>query len=197
DGVSNMARAFAPLLAANGAERQIVTLHTHETLRAETIPFESIVWRPEDAVIVHVWNTTRLEAFLRAFPGRKAIFFQNITPPEFFEPGSECCRETEAAWRQLPRLAELADIWLAPSAFNLSALAAVARTPRPRYVVPAPVDPRQERARPVDPGRLATLKSHHEVNILFVGRLAPHEATERRVEVFDRYPLRINRRSRL
>lgn len=197
DAASSMAFAFAPFLAAQGVEPALVSLHAHEALRDQTRPFESIVWRDDDAVIVHLVGHTRLQRFLASFPGRKAIYFHNITPPEFFTPGTFRYRETRAGWLQLPRVADLADVWLAPSAYNLAVLGELGVAPRPGHVVPPPIDPQMEQARPADERRLAGLRAEDEVNFLFVGRLAPHKAQARVMEVFDYYHTRINRRSRL
>jgi len=197
DGTSEVARIYAPILAACGAEPSILTLRTHESIRAETRPLESVVWRRDDAAIVHIRGFTRLERFLETFPGRKAIYFQNITPPEFFASGSLRYRETRAGWTQVPRLAELADVWLAPSRYNLAALASLAPASRPQRVVPPPIDPGVERGRPLSAACLRALRAREEINFLFVGRLAANKQQERVMEVFDYYHARINRRSRL
>lgn len=198
DGVSNVVRGFAPVLAALGAERPILTLHADQALRGETLPFNSVDLTPEDAVIVHLWGATQLEPFLRTFPGRKAIFFHNITPPDFFPPGSVAHRATSAGLSQLVRLVDLPDMWLAPSAYNLACLARSGRTSgRPQHVIPYIADTQVERDRPADIRRLGVLRARREVNFLFVGRLAPNKQQERIMEVFDHYHARINRRSRL
>jgi len=197
DGVSDMVRAFVPVLTKHGVERAILTLHAHDAVRAETLPFESVTWRPGDAVIVHVWNYTNMETFLRTFPGRKAIYFNNITPPDFFEPGTAAHTATRAGWDQLPHLVELADMWLAPSAYNLAAVRAVGRAPHRERVIPPLIDAHEEQTRPVNARLLEILRARGEVNILFVGRLAPNKFQERVMAVFDYYHSRINRRSRL
>jgi L-malate glycosyltransferase len=197
DGVSNIALGFAPLLAELGAEPRILVANAHPTLRAQTLPFESIEWRPDDTVIVHVWGYTRFARFLRAFSGRKAIYFHNITPPEFFAPGSLSHRSTRAGWEQLPALVGLADMWVAPSAYNLAAVAAVGGAPRRQQVIAPPIECDAERSRPFDARRLASLRAHGETNILFVGRLAPNKAQHRVMEVFEHYYTSIDRRSRL
>src|SRR5262245_48921614 len=61
DGVSNVARDLAPVVAALGGEPRIVTLYADEAVRKETIPFDSIAFRPDDTAIVHVWGPTQLE----------------------------------------------------------------------------------------------------------------------------------------
>ena len=197
DGVSNVVRAFAPLLVEHGAERSILTMKAHQAVRHETQPFNSVKWSPDDAVIVHVWGPTQLEGFLRTFPGRKAVYFHNITPPDFFEHDRGLRLTTQAGWCQLPRLANLADMWLGPSAYNLKVLSALGVTPRRQRVIPPPIDPRVEYSRPVNAGRLAALRRRAEVNFLSVGRLAPNKVQHRIMQVFDYYHTRINPRSRL
>src|SRR2546426_7604852 len=156
DGVTHTARTFDTLLAPEGVERGILTLYAAPALRAEARPLESVTWQHGDAVVVHLWGPSRLESVLASFRGPKAIYFHNITPPEFFPVGSASHRETLAGWEQLPRLAQQADLWLAPSAFNLAVLEERARCRRPGYVIPPAVDAAEGRARPADPVRLAT-----------------------------------------
>src|SRR5439155_3845284 len=158
-GASEVARAFTPILAGCGVERSILALHADEAVRAETRPLHSVVWSRDDAAIVHIWGFTRLERLFETFPGRKAIYFHNITPPEFFAPPTLRYRETRAGWTQVPHLGELADVWTAPSAYNLGALASLSPASRPARVIPPPIDPEAERARPVSMGRLQALRA--------------------------------------
>lgn len=197
EGVSNVVRAFVPMLAAAGGEWPVVVRHATDAVRAETRPLESVRWRRDDAVIVHVYGWTRLQRFLEGFPGRKLLYFHNVTPPAHFSRGSVLRRMTAAGWTQVPRLTELADVWAAPSAFNLRALAALAPAARPAYVLPPPIDAEVERARPADARRLAALRARDEVNVLFVGRLAPHKRQELVMAAFDRYHRALEPRSRL
>src|SRR6185295_17213170 len=197
DGVSNVVRAFVPLLAAAGAERPVVVRHATDAVHAETRPLEVIRWQRDDAVVVHLYGWTRLQGFLEGFPGRKLLYFHNVTPPGHFAAGSVLRRMTAAGWTQVPRLAELADVWAAPSAFSLRALAALAPSTRPAFVVPPPIDAELERTRPADAGRLGALRARDETNVLFVGRLAPHKRQELVMAAFDHYHRALEPRSRL
>jgi glycosyltransferase involved in cell wall biosynthesis len=197
DGASAVARALAALAADDGLERPILAAYAHPALRAETLPLDAVALRPDDAVILHVWGPSRLADFFARVPGRKALYFHNITPPAFFPPGTLAFRETETAWRQLRRLAALADVWLAESAFNLAALAAHAGGERPPFVIPPPIDPARERALPADAALVERLRAGGETTVLFVGRLAPNKCQHRLMAVFERYHARVNPRSRL
>lgn len=197
DGVSNMARDFAPVLAELGAEPRIVTLHADPAVRDETVPFDTIRFRADDTVIVHVWGPTALEAFLRGFGGRKVVYFQNVTPPGFFASGSVFERMTRAGLAQLSRLVDLVHAWVAPSAYSLRTLAGLGLTPRATFVVPPVIETMEARGIDPDPATLARLRARDEVNVLFVGRVAPNKMHERVMEVFEHFHTRLERRSRL
>jgi glycosyltransferase involved in cell wall biosynthesis len=197
DGVSRIARDFAPLLAELGAEPRILALRADESLRAQTMPFHEVAFRADDTVIVHVWGPTELEGFLRGFRGRKLIYFHNITPPEFFPIGTAVHRRTQAGWAQVARLVALGDLWLAPSWYNLGCVDALGHPPRRKRVIPPVIETMDARGVSADARTLACLRERGERNIVFVGRLAPHKAQERVMDVFEHYHTRIDRRSRL
>jgi glycosyltransferase involved in cell wall biosynthesis len=197
DGVSRMARDFAPLLATLGGEPRIVVVEADERLRSETMPLDPTAFRPDDTAIVHVWGPTRLERFVREFPGRLVLYFQNVTPPEFFPAGSPARDSTAAGLAQLPRLAERASAWVAPSAYSLRDLGARAGCVRPSWVVPPVIEAMDAHGVVADAPTLARLRARGEVNVVFVGRVAPNKAQERVMEVFEHYHVRIDPRSRL
>jgi glycosyltransferase involved in cell wall biosynthesis len=151
----------------------------------------------EDALILHVSGPSDLEPFLQQFPGRVAMYFHNITPPTFFRPGSGGWAETRRGRAQLPRLAARADVWLAPSAFNLATLQQCVHRPRPAMIVPPPIDPARERVQPGDERLLSALRATRETNFLVVGRLVANKRQDLAMEVFEEYHTRIDRRSRL
>src|SRR5207244_3906935 len=136
----NVARDFAPLLERLGGEPRIVTMHADPAVRDETVPFETIRFRDDDTVILHVWGPTALEGFLREFHGRTIVYFHNVTPPEFFAADSPSRDLTRAGYAQLPRLVELAPAWAAPSAYNLRTLAGHGGAPKRTWVVPPVIE---------------------------------------------------------
>jgi len=197
DGVSLVARRFVPLLAPLGGEGPILVRRADAAVRGETAPVDAVAWRADDVAVVHVSGHSALEPLVSRLPARVALYFHNITPPEFFGPGGGLAEYTRRGWAQLPRLARAADAWFAPSAYNLRALEAASGTTRPSHVIPPPCDPAAERAAPLDALRLAALRARGETNFLTVGRLAPNKRLERVMDAFDWYHGRIDRRSRL
>jgi glycosyltransferase involved in cell wall biosynthesis len=197
DGVSRMARDFAPLLAELGAEPRILTVDADASLRDETMPLDAVTFRSDDTLLFHVWGPTRLEGFLRAFPGRRLIYFNNVTPPHFFPEGSDLRRSTAAGFAQLPGLVALGDPWLVPSQYNLDCLEAIGAPPRRSRIVPPVIERMDARGVVPDPATLARLRDGDRRNVVFVGRFAPHKAIERVIEVFAHYHARIEPRSRL
>jgi len=197
DGVSQMARDFAPLIAALGGEPRIAVIEADERLRHETMPLDDTGWGRDDTAIVHVWGPTRLERFLDEFPGRIVIYFQNVTPPGFFAAGSPAHRSVAAGLAHLPRIAARARRWVSPSAYNLRLLQASAGCSRPASVVPPVIETTAARGVVADAATLARLRARGETNVVFVGRFAPNKAQERVIEVFEHYHVRIDPRSRL
>jgi glycosyltransferase involved in cell wall biosynthesis len=197
DGVSLVARRLAALLAASGGETQILVQHADPGVRPETTPIGRIVWHADDVAVVHVSGPTVLAPLLARIPARVVLYFHNITPPEFFAPGSGLAHYTRRGWDELPRLAGAADAWVAPSAYNLRALEETSGTRRPSWVIPPPIDLLAERAAPLDALRLAALRARGERNFLAVGRLVPNKRFEHTMDAFDWYHTRIDPRSRL
>jgi len=196
DGVSWTARRLAPLVAALGGEAPILVRRVDEALRGETRPLPASGWTAGDVAIGHHSGHTALEDFVTRFPGRIVLYFHNVTPPSLLTAGSPLAEYARAGWAQLPRIARAAAVWVAPSRYNLDALAAVAGGVRPAHVAPPPLDVAAVRAAPADPHRLAALRARGEVNLLFVGRLVPNKRQDRLLDVFERYR-RIEPRSRL
>jgi glycosyltransferase involved in cell wall biosynthesis len=193
DGVGDVARRLASLFDA----ADIFSLSVDAASRADGRLVAAFDPGPDDVVLLQLAGMTELEALFTRLSAPRAIYFENITPPGFFEPGTTLHALTAAGWVQLARLAEAADVWLAPSAFNLASLAERCRARRPAYVAPPAIDPAAERARPVDGRRLAALRARGETNFLTVGRIVPNKRLDLVMEVFDHYHRHVDRRSRL
>ncbi len=195
DGVSGICRQNARLLREVGGDGDILALQADRHVAAETRPLHTV--DPHDALIVHYWNWSRLELFLRTFPGPKAIHFHNITPPRYFAPGTAGFEATRRGYRQLHGLADVFDLILGDSEYDLEAYRTWLSNPRPTLCLYPVVEPKALAEAPFDEALLERLRGMGEVLFLFVGRVARSKRQDRVMEVFDRYWCDIERRSRL
>ena len=191
DAVSGIARTNAPTLAALGAERPVMALFAAPDVRQETGRLRGLRPREGDAAIVHYWGFSRLEARLRDWPGPLAIHYHNITPPEFFAPGSAHDEMTRRGYAQLARLADRFDLAIGDSIYNLQEFARFRTRPVPGVCVYPVVDRAALRAAPWTPaGDAAPGRVSPEPLWLFVGRVAPNKRQDDVMRAFDRFVAR-------
>lgn len=181
DGVATIVRGFASLLALDHPSH-VLALGAHRAVAAETSRPDAFTWRADDVAILYYHGPTRLDALLDRLPARRALYFNNVTPPWFFPADDPLYAQTWAGWRQLPWIAERVDAWLAPSAYSLGALARLGTTQKPAWVVPPLVESDGAAA---GPEPTAAVRAGAEVNVLSVGRLAPNKGQHRVMRVFD------------
>ena len=186
DAVSRIARANAPVLADLGGARPIMALFAEATVRQETGRLRGLRPRADDAMIFHYWGFSRLEAFVRSFPGRKAVHYHNITPPRFFPARTEHYEMTRRGYAQLARIADLFDLVLGDSEYNLERFAEHLSSPRPTLCVYPAIDRDALWSAPSDDGLTTRLRAESDGALwLFVGRFAPNKRQDRVMEAFD------------
>lgn len=191
DAVSGIARGNAARLTELGAERPIMALFAGERVRGETGRLRGLRPRRGDAALVHYWGYSRLERRLQTWPGRMAVHYHNITPPEFFAPGSAHYEMTRRGYAQLARLVDRFDLWLGDSHYNLEQLAAMAAAPRPSLCLYPVVEPEALREAPFDPQPTEALGGTAQGPLwLFVGRMAPNKRQDDLMRAFDRFVAR-------
>lgn len=108
--------------------------------------------------------------------GPKAVYYHNLTPPEFFDPfDAEVARGLRQARQEVERVAAVSKVGIAASAFNaaeLQRLGVPDITVIPPYLAP-------RRPQTPDPDRLEELRAEKRgIDLLFVGRLAPNKGHE-------------------
>ena len=88
DAISNEARTMRALFRSWGFESQIYSERRRilPELRGEARDLEAgrDDFRPQDAVLLHLSIGSDVNDVFPALPGRKAILYHNITPPEYF-----------------------------------------------------------------------------------------------------------------
>lgn len=136
---------------------------------------------PDDVVLLHLSIGSDANDVFPTLPGRKAILYHNITPPEFFRGVQESVSALLArGLRQAKALAGSASVVMADSAFNAREIEAMGH---PRAgVLPLVLDFKALRSAP----DRRVLRQYRDglVNVLFVGRCAPNKKIEDLLNAF-------------
>lgn len=180
DAISNEARVIRAAVRARGLASEIYCeparvpperrRETRDVVRAA----EEI--GPEDAVLLHLSiGSPANDIFAALRTARRALLYHNITPPEWFAGLRDAtARLLAVGLEQARRLAGVARVTLADSAFNAAELRALGHPEA--AVFPLAMDFREIRAAP-NAARLREW-SDGRLNVLFVGRGAPNKRIE-------------------
>lgn len=165
-------------------------------LRQDARDLDSLktVCRPEDVVFLHLSIGSRANELFPALPGKKALLYHNITPPDYFalvQPSTAA--ELARGRAQARTLAGTAQVNLADSAFNAAELAEWGYPSA--AVFPLMLDFEKLGGAP----DRATLRRFADgrTNILFVGRCAPNKKIEDVIAAFAYYQKGVDPDSRL
>lgn len=197
DGVSEIARRNAALLAELGQPAKILVRHAERSLRRETEDAAVVRAHPDAALFFHYWGRNDSLWMLDAVRGRKAVCYHNMTPPAFFVPGSALHRNAVAGREQLRAIADAFDVVAGASRYNAEEFAR--HTTRGQPVIPLHpvVEPAELRAAPYDRRVVDAVRGGAALNVVFVGRLARNKRQDRLMEVFDYYHRHVARDARL
>jgi glycosyltransferase involved in cell wall biosynthesis len=188
-GIQRVLRAagFASEIFVESADRRLEHLTTHYLEMVGTIG-------PDDVLLHHFSIGSRASRTAYAIPGRMALVYHNITPPEYFVGvHKELVKLCYHGRRELTAYVNRADLALGDSEYNrleLEALGFAATGVLP--VVPgfSHLD--------LPPNRLAVSAFEDGwTNLLFVGRVIPNKRFEDLIAAFHVYRTRWNPRSRL
>jgi glycosyltransferase involved in cell wall biosynthesis len=197
DAVSDITRCNAKLLKELGQPPEILTRFSHPDVSAETRPIRKVLAQPDCGLIFHFWNYNTSAWALSAVRGRKALYYHNITPPQYFPRDSPGYRETARGYGQLKTIVNQFDLLIGDSRYNLQELAPYLIQPKPGLVISPVVEAKEIQAAPFDPAVVETLRASPQVNILFTGRIARNKRQDQLMRVFDWYWRDINRHARL
>ena len=198
DAISNEARAMRDLFRSWGCESRIYSEQKRilPELRGEArdLAASREDFRPDDIVLLHLSIGSDLNDLFPQLPGRKAILYHNITPPEFFRGVQEqTAHLLERGRQQAKSLAGAAGVVMADSRFNAEEIAALGHA-NPQ-VLPLVLDFSALRVRP----DRRVLRQYRDgmVNILFVGRCAPNKRVEDLLNAFYYFQRYVQPASRL
>ncbi len=197
DAVSNIARRNAKLLKELGQPPEILTRFAHPDVVAETLPIKKALSQTDCGLIFHFWNYNTSTWALPAVRGRKALYYHNITPPQYFPRDSPAYLGAARGYEQLKVIVNQFDLLIGDSHFNLQELSHSLAQPKPGVVIAPVVEAGEIQAAPFDTTLLERLRSSQQVNILFAGRIARNKRQELIMRVFDWYWRKINRHAHL
>ncbi|MDD4734572.1 MAG: glycosyltransferase family 4 protein [Kiritimatiellae bacterium] len=188
DAVSNITRDNARLLAPMGVDPKIVARHYPHELAHEIRPVLDFFRDPNCTVLFHHWNYNPDVWLLNKVRGKKAMYYHNITPPDFFPSGSRCHNTCALGYRQLGRIVNRFDLFIGVSIYNLETLRPYLHAPRPALIVPPFLDSANLQARPFNAARVQSLQADSgATHFLFVGRIARNKRQENLMALFDHY----------
>ena len=196
DAIGHEVMGIQRVLRGAGYESEIFVETADPRLEHLTIDYREMVGdvAPEDVLIHHFSIGSRASRTAYALPGRMALVYHNITPPEYFiGVHSDLVKLCFRGRRELTAYIERCELALGDSEYNRQELEALGfRRTGVLPVVPgfAHLDLAPDRA-------LAADFDDDWTNLMFVGRVIPNKKIEDVIRAFHAYRTRHNPRSRL
>jgi glycosyltransferase involved in cell wall biosynthesis len=197
DAVSTIAMRNAGLLAELGQPPAILAQHAHDNVKEVTRPLSTALANRRSGLIFHYWGYNTSTWLVHSLRGRKAMHYHNITPPEFFSVDSAMHHSVTAGYKQLQRIANVFDLIIADSRYNLAEYARFLDVPRPMLHLYPIIDPIAMHDQPYDAALFARLRQSGALNLVFVGRIARNKRQEQVMLAFDHYWREINHAAHL
>jgi L-malate glycosyltransferase len=196
DAIGNEVLGIQRVLGNAGFESEIFVETAERRVEHLTLDYRDLVGEvsADDVLIHHFSIGSRASRTAYALPGRMALVYHNITPPEYFIGiHKELLKLCFRGRRELTAYVSRCDLALGDSEYNRQELEAVGFTPT--GVLPVVPD-FSHLDGPPDPAIAASLDDG-SVNVLFVGRVIPNKKFEDVIRAFHVYRTRHNPRSRL
>jgi glycosyltransferase involved in cell wall biosynthesis len=196
DAVSAIARRAARILADFGQDQAILARFWNPSLSGEVKPLHH-AFLNDSGMIFHYWNYNTSIWLLRAIRCRKALYYHNITPENFFFHDTNIFIGLRNAYHQLSQIIDMFDIIVGDSWYNIEGTLKHSRRSIPALAIYPVVEPVDLKSQPWDQDLLESLSVSGEVNIIFIGRIARNKRQDRLMDLFDYYWREINPNSRL
>jgi glycosyltransferase involved in cell wall biosynthesis len=193
DAVSSIAQRNARLLKNLGQPPEILARFSHPDVMVEMRPVRKVLAQPDCGLIFHFWNYNTSAWVLSVVRGRKALYYHNVTPPQYFPRDSQGYISSTRGYEQLKSIINQFDLLIGDSRYNLQELSPYLSQPKPGVVISPLVDAEEIQAEPFDPVVVETLRASQQVNILFTGRIARNKRQDWLMRTFDWYWRKINR----
>lgn len=184
DAIGNDIIAIHRTLKKWGYDTEIYAGHVHDRVQESAGQFSEIPGlTEEDILLFHFGGYCDFVDLFEEYECKKVLVYHNITPAEFFEPGSQMEEDAKKGRAQLRQMRDKVDFCIADSEFNKRELEQL-EFQCPIYVLPI-VLPFVEYRIPGDKNILETLRG--QTNILHVGRIVPNKKIEDIIEAFSVY----------
>ena len=196
DAIGHEVLGIQRVLREAGYTSEIFVETADPRLEDLTIDYREMVGavRPEDILIHHFSIGSRASRTAYALPGRMALVYHNITPPEYFiGVHKDLVKQCFRGRRELTAYIARCDLALGDSEYNRQELEALGFDPTGVLpVVPdfVHLDGAPDRS-------VAGDFDDDWTNVLFVGRVIPNKKFEDVIRSFHAYRTRYNPRSRL
>jgi glycosyltransferase involved in cell wall biosynthesis len=196
DAIGHEVLGIQRVLRAAGYESEIFVETADPRLEPLTLDYRDMIGNvePQDVLIHHFSIGSRASRTAYALPGRMALVYHNITPPEYFiGVHDDLVRLCFRGRRELTAYIGRTDIALGDSEYNRAELEALGFNP----TAVLPVVPDFSHLDREPDRRIASCFDDGWTNVLFVGRVIPNKKFESVIRAFHVYRTRHNPRSRL
>ena len=140
DAVSTITIRNADVLETLGQPHMILARFAQEMVRHFTSPRNTIFNDPACGLIFHYWGYNHSAWMISAAQGRKALYYHNITPPNFFSIDSPNFKRASKGYAQLAKIVNRFDLLIGDSQFNINCLTEFLYNPKPSLVIHPVVD---------------------------------------------------------
>jgi L-malate glycosyltransferase len=196
DAIGHEVLGIQRVLRDAGFESGIFVETADRRLEDLTIDYRDLVGAvsPEDVLIHHFSIGSRASRTAYALPGRMALVYHNITPPEYFiGVHKDLVKLCFRGRRELTAYVARCDLALGDSEYNRQELEAIGFT----HTGVLPVVPDFSHLDGGADPKLAAGFDDGWTNVMFVGRVIPNKKFEDVIRAFHVYRTRHNPRSRL
>jgi L-malate glycosyltransferase len=196
DAIGHEVLGVRRVLQGAGYESEIFVETADRRLEDFTIDYREMVGAiaPEDILIHHFSIGSRASRTAYALPGRMALVYHNITPPQYFVGvHRDLVKQCYRGRRELTAYIERSDLALGDSEYNRRELETLGF---PRTGV-LPVVPDFSHLGGSPNAVLASDFDDGWTNVMFVGRVIPNKKFETIIRAFHVYRTRHNPRARL
>jgi len=196
DAIGHEVLGVQRVLGDAGYESEIFVETADPRLEDHTLDYREMIGAiaPDDVLIHHFSIGSRASRTAYALPGRMALVYHNITPPQYFVGvHKDLVKLCFRGRRELTAYVDRSDLALGDSEFNRAELEALGF---PRTGV-LPVVPDFSHLDVPSSRLLAAGFDDGWTNVMFVGRVIPNKKFETVIRAFHVYRTRHNPRARL
>jgi L-malate glycosyltransferase len=196
DAIGHEVLGIQRVLRAAGYESEIFVETADPRLEDQTLDYRDLVGgvSPSDLLIHHFSIGSRASRTAYALPGRMALVYHNITPPEYFiGVHKDLVKLCFRGRRELTAYISRCELALGDSEYNRLELESLGF----RSTGVLPVVPDFSHLDVAPDRMLAADYDDQWTNVMFVGRVIPNKKFEDVIRAFHAYRTRHNPRSRL